>query len=606
VPSHEGEPPIAMSPGGRVGVSLSLEASESSASFSVSLDDRPVVTAAGLGVALAGTGLDLMAGLEWMGSSDRIIDETYAMATGKRRARRNHCREVEHRFRNRSGALLSIIFRIFDDGVAFRYVTSNPTASNLTQEASGYRVDDIACVWSAPYRSNDEHVFERTKGTGELQGRPLSFPVLIESSSGDWFLLTEADVSDHRLSVGEFETDTLRFAAAPDHDGDDGVPPAYRSPWRVMILGDTLAAIVESCIVDDLAPPGPDEPPAWIEPGVASFPWWGDNEANSDPATLKRYIDLSAAMGWRFVEFDVALIGSANSAVDEWKSTPWIADVVDHANGKGVKCIGWDDFDNLDTAAKREDVFSRYRELGMAGCKVDFVESYTRSARRIVEDIIKDAEHYELPVSFHGAQSPRGFARAYPHVLTFEAVFGAEHYLEVNKSVGVPPSHNCTLPFTRNVLGSMDYTPVAFTTDLRTTSMAHELALAVVFESGWQVLCDVPQAYLESPARPFLTGLPATWDETRLLAGYPGELCCIARRDGPDWYVAGISATKARTVSIDLSPILAGERAVTMYQDAVGDGDGNGLEALEAEVSGARPLVVSLRDNGGFAFMLAS
>jgi len=236
----------------------------------------------------------------------------------------------------------------------------------------------------------------------------------------------------------------------------------------------------------------------------------------------------------------------------------------------------------------------------MAGIKVDFVSSYTQQTRRTVEELIRDAAEHRLMVSFHGAQSPRGFARQYPHVVTFEAVHGAEFYLTINGAKGVTPQHNCTLPFTRNVLGSMDYTPVAFSSKIRQTTMAHELALSIIFESGWQGMCDVPEAYLNSLAKPFLSQLQNTWDETKFLDGYPGEYCCMARRKGNDWFIAGINSGGARTVSLNLP--VSGTSSTQVYTDL--DNGLNSLGSSEYSISGEKPFEITMHENGGFAMIV--
>jgi alpha-glucosidase len=366
-----------------------------------------------------------------------------------------------------------------------------------------------------------------------------------------------------------------------------------------MIVGKELATIVESCVIDHLAPPTKMKDVSWIEPGVTSFPWWGNNQANSYPDTIKKYIDLSAKMNWRFVEFDIALIGSSANAIEKWETTPWIKDVVDYGLQKGVLCYGWDDINNLNTPEKRATIFSKYNELGIRGIKVDYVNSYTQKSRKLVEEVINDAARYKLMVSFHGAQSPRGFARTYPHVVTLEAVKGSEYYLASNGGKGLQPAHNCILPFTRNVLGSMDYTPVAFSSKNRTTTMAHELALSVIFESGWQGICDVPEAYLNSLAKPFLSQIPSTWDETRFLDGYPGEYCCLARRRGDVWYIAGINAGSSRTVKIDLPKTNLNK--VSIYTDL--DENLNSLEIVECSLS-KKPFEITMKRNGGFVFTM--
>ena len=187
--------------------------------------------------------------------------------------------------------------------------------------------------------------------------------------------------------------------------------------------------------------------------------------------------------------------------------------------------------------------------------------------------------------------------------MTLEGVRGAEYY---TFSTSPSPEHNCTLPFTRNVVGSMDYTPVTFTIrneNPRTTTYAHELALAVIFESGWLVLADRPKAYLDSPAKEFLKKLESTWDETRFIDGYPGDYVCIARRKSNKWYIAAINAGKARSVNIPLDFIGKGNYSIKIYEDKPGD-DMTNLQIREELVSSSTVLQVIMASNGGFCTII--
>ena len=592
------------SPDGNILVKLEISNEEGQVIFRAMNGETEITGPSILGLKLSGEGLDFTGNLELLEVKKKEFREEYTMPTGKQSQRLIHCNEAEYVFQNEAGSVLGVVFRIFNDGLAFRYRVENEKISSVEEEHSGIKIKDLHRLWSIPFSSGDERVFQLHEGTGELQEQPLSFPVLVESVTGHWMLFTEADVSDYPLSSGKFAGNRLDFVFAREKEAVNEVGPGFVSPWRVMMTGEDLSAIVENCMVDHLAPPSifGGDIPDWVEAGVTSFPWWGKNIANSHPEILKSYIDLSAEMGWRFMEFDVALINAPVHAVEDWKTTPWIKDITDYGAERGVLCYGWDEYSNLNTAEKRTDIFGRYVDLGIVGCKVDFINSYSQATRRIVEEIIQDAARYELMLSFHGAQSPRGFARTYPHVITIEAVKGAEYYLEVTGGKGFPPSHNTILPFTRNVLGSADYTPVAFSTENRSTSMAHELALAVILESGWQGMCDVPEAYLESPGKDFLKGLPANWDETRFLTGYPGEYCCLARRKGEKWYVAGISAGDEREISLDLSPILESETSVVFYDDVRGEDDA--ILVSEKVLNPSEALPVSFKKNGGFAFII--
>lgn len=568
--------------------------------FSIVLDDDTIVKESLTGIQVSDDKHTFTSGLSLLGAENRVIDEVYEMKTGKQLLRNNKCNELVLKLENPYGNTGNLVFRVYDDGIAYRYELKNDVPVSIIRESSGYTFSSISKIWASNYSPSDERPYGEGRSVSETESQNLSFPVLVNTSAGYWALLSESNVSDYPLSCARFEGDRLAYTFPSEKEGKNSVGVGFISPWRAMILGKDLKTIVESCLIDHLNPPTSLKDLSWVIPGVASFPWWGENLANSFPESIKKYIDLSAAMNWRYVEFDVALIGSPDYAIDKWKTVDWIKDVTDYGKEKGVYCYGWDDLKNLNTPEKRKEIFSRYTELGLAGIKVDFVSSYTQKVRKSIEDLIRDAAEYKLMVSFHGAQSPRGFARQYPHVVTFEAVYGAEFYIPLNGAKSVPPRHNCTLPFTRNVLGSMDYTPVAFSSNIRQTTMAHELALSVIFESGWQVLCDVPDAYLNSVARPFLSKLQNTWDETIFLEGYPGEYCCLARRKGNTWFVAGINCGDARHVSLNLP--VNGATTVQVYTDL--DEGLNSLGVKEYVVSGDKTFEITMQKNGGFAFII--
>ena len=591
---------VCTSPNGAISLFVEPENIAGKACFSIVFNHDTIVKASSLGISVDNDHFCFESGLSLISTERKVIDEVYEMKTGKQLKRINHCNELLLRLKNPSGNLVNLVFRVYDDGVAYRYELNNNKTLSIKKEYSEFNFTGISKIWASNYSKFDEQPFQNWRSVPEIENSNLSFPVLVNTLSNYWVLVSEANVSNYPLSVGMFNGNHLSYTFPSVIEGVNTVEQNYRSPWRLMILGKNLNAIVESCLIDHLAPSSKIKDLSWVVPGISSFPWWGDNLANSNPESIKKYIDLSAALNWRYVEFDIALIGSPSLSVEKWKSVNWIKDVTDYGKQKGVYCYGWDDFKNLDSPEKRKDVFRRYKDLGIVGIKVDFVNSYTQQTRRTVEELIRDAAEHKLMVSFHGAPSPRGFARQYPNIVTFEAVRGAEYYLTVNGEKGVTPLHNCILPFTRNVLGSMDYTPVAFSSKIRRTTMGHELALSVIFESGWQVMCDVPEAYLNSVAKTFLSQLQTGWDETKFLDGYPGEFCCLARRKGNTWFIAGINSGGARTVSLNLP--IPGASSVKVYNDL--DDGLNNLGSTEYSISGEEPFEITIQENGGFAMIV--
>ena len=194
--------------------------------------------------------------------------------------------------------------------------------------------------------------------------------------------------------------------------------------------------------------------------------------------------------------------------------------------------------------------------------------------RRWSQDLIESAARHHLLVNFHGAPIPRGWQRTYPNLLSTEGVYGAEWYNNVAHFTKKAASHNATLPYTRNVIGPMDYTPCAFSDSQHPhiTSNAHELALTVLYESGLQHLADRPESFLAQPqeVQDFLGRLPVAWDETRFVSGYPGKSAVLARRSGDTWYVAGINGLdEPQTLATDLGFI--GKGKALLFAD---DGEG--------------------------------
>ena len=226
-------------------------------------------------------------------------------------------------------------------------------------------------------------------------------------------------------------------------------------------------------------------------------------------------------------------------------------------NKKNVDLLLW-----YNSGGRRENAFSRkqyimetpelrvkemkkLQEWGIKGLKIDFFNSDKQHVIKLYHDILKDAAEHKLLLNFHGSTLPRGWERTYPNLLTSEAFRGAESYRFDENFPENAPWHNTIAVFTRNVVGPMDYTPCTFSDQKypHKTTYGHELALSVVFESGIQHMADRASAYQNLPDVPkdFLKNVPASWDETKFIDGYPGELAILVRRKGDTWYMAGIN-----------------------------------------------------------------
>ncbi|MBS1601696.1 MAG: glycoside hydrolase family 97 catalytic domain-containing protein [Bacteroidetes bacterium] len=499
---------------------------------------------------------DLSRGLDYAGlvSERRVVDE-YKMIHGKRAHCRNVAREKVFRFRNGDGQLVDVVFRAYNDGVAFRYVFPGETGKGecrITGERTSFVVPAGTERWMQQYTSAYEGLYPmRTNGVGDKPDqREWGFPALYKVKDNPvWVLVTEADVTRgncaSRLSNRGDENEYT--VTMPEKEVSAALP--WKSAWRVVMIG-ALSDIVESTLVADVSEPSKLNTTEWIRPGTAAWVYWAYNHGSKDFRKVVEYVDLAKRMHWPYVLIDWEWDRMGNGGS--------IEDAVAYARSKGVRPLMWynskdsassgvglDPYGRLQTHAARSKEFEWLNRIGVYGVKVDFFEDDRQKEMAYCIDILEDAARYHLMVDFHGATVPRGWDRTYPNLMTVEAVYGAEWYGYSPLLTNMGASHNATLPFTRNVIGPMDYTPVTFSNILfpHTTTYAHELALSVVFESGLQHFADKPEAFYKLPPEEqrFLMTVPVAWDDTRLIDGFPGKRVVIARRSGRSWYIGGLN-----------------------------------------------------------------
>ncbi|WP_224337730.1 glycoside hydrolase family 97 protein [Haloprofundus halobius] len=534
----------------------------------------------------------------------RTTETVYETPAGKRRSHRSHANEETMALVDGDGSVVRIDLRVSNDGVAYRYRLPGDGPVVVTAEESAFTLPAEASAWLMPFEKKHEEVWRETSAA-EASGE-YSFPSLFEVE-GQWALLTEAGV-DGRYVASRFvaeEDDTrfrVRFPESERHRmaSESAHVSATRplaTPWRVAVVGD-LATVVESDLVADVvdAPdygtdPSRIEDQSWIRPGRVAWSWWSDGGSPSDFETQRRYVDYAGERGWEYVLVDAG-----------WTEGDWIPELVDYATERDVDVLVWARWSDLDTDAKRAARLPRWKSWGVAGVKVDYMNSDSQQMMGFYDDLAAATAEHELLLNVHGSITPKGLRRRWPHLLTYEGVYGAENYHPVPQTI--PPEHNVVLPFTRNVVGPMDYTPVTFSAETRTTSAGHELALAVVFETGLQHFADSVESYRAHPAaEEFLERVPAAWDETRFVGGWPGSEATIARRRGERWFLGSITAGGSRTVEVSCE-FFDADRSydVTLYRD---DDAGESITREEFGVTADETVRVSVPENGGFAAVLS-
>ena len=504
-------------------------------------------------------------------SKPKQIVEDYTARHGKRSHCNNSANEVVVSFENPYKARLNIIIRAYNDGLVFRYQFPEKEGDfTIKDELTSYMIPDNTERWLQKFDLSNEKLFDRMNSS-DIQDN-WGYPALFHSpDSSCWYLVHEADLDRNycatKLSNLE-DKKSYKVTLPGPHEGEGEALPAislpWNSPWRVIIIG-KLSDIVESTLVEDVSTPSVIEDTDWIKPGLVSWNYWSDNHGTRDYQTVKKFTDLAARMDWPYTLFDWEWDAMGNGGDVE--------DAAKYAISKGVKPLIWYNsgmfkwitatpIDRMKTHENRKEEFAWLKSLGFAGVKVDFFLSEKQYMIDYYLDILEDAAKFGMMVNFHGSLVPRGWARTYPHLMTMEAVRGAEWYNNNPELTTTAPEHNTILPFTRNVVGSMDYTPVTFTNSQHPhiTSYGHELALSVVFESALQHMADRPDGYdnLPDAAKIFLRELPASWDDTKLIDGYPGKDVIIARRKGTKWYLGGINAearqNKNKTLNFKFLP----------------------------------------------------
>lgn len=485
------------------------------------------------------------------------IHDKYEMVCGKRKLCENFGTEKVFNYVNSNNKPLSIVFRAYNNGVAFRYSFPDHSDSsiNIIDEVTTFVLPDSTSRWMQPYNISYEDFFPLNKtGLSPKKEQEWGLPALYKVNDNPfWVLISEANITENNCATKLCNLENINeYKVAYPFVRNDfkqtGVVTSlpWNSQWHTLAIG-KLSDIVESTLITDVSEPNKLKETDWIKPGPVSWIYWANNHGSKDYQKVVEYIDFAAEMKWPYIlidwEWDV--MGNGGN----------ITDAVNYAKSKGVKPLMWYNsgtcwldptpVDRLLTAQKRAEEFLWLNKIGVYGIKVDFFAGDQQDMMKYYIDILKDAAKYHLMVNFHGATIPRGWARTYPNLMSTEGVYGAEWYnnqpILTNKAAG----HNTTLPFTRNVVGSMDYTPVTFsnTQHPHITSYGHELALSVVFESGLQHFADSPTAYNSLPSEPkeFLKDVPVSWDDTKLIDGYPEDKVIIARKKGNQWYLGGLN-----------------------------------------------------------------
>src|SRR6266511_3219460 len=601
-----------------------VEIRDGALAYSVDRDGRAVLLPSRLGFAFQGAP-PLSDGLRMVDTSRTTVDETWTQPWGEVARVRDHHHELRVSVIEGAppGRRFDMVFRVFNDGVGFRYeLPAQPGLGEfvITDELTEFTLADDARAWwipsNRPRLDRSEMLFSSS---------PVSVidsvqtPLTMETRDGKTFIVIhEANLVDYArmfLSGPRMQSRTLRAALAPYADGVKvhGRTP-FVTPWRTIQLADRPVDLAPSVLGLNLNPPNVLGDVSWIKPMKYVGIWWGMHigtmtwssgpKHGATTANTKRYIDFAAANGiggvlvegWN-VGWDGDWIQNRN-AFSFTRAYPDydLAEVARYAHQKGVKLIVHNETSGgIENYERQMDsAFALYHSLGLDAIKSGYVTDLTSAGDshwgqymvRHYRHVIEKAAQYGIMLDVHEPIHDTGERRTYPNMMSREGARGQE-YNAWGGEGGNPPEHETILFFTRLLAGPMDFTPGIFDiliergtgrprrpeeSRVRTT-LAKQLALYVVLYSPLQMAADLPENYEHQPAFQFIRDVAVDWDTTRVLEGRIGDYVVVARRErnGQTWFVGAITDEEARTFDIPLSFLAKGRPYVAeIYADGPG------------------------------------
>ena len=620
------------SPNERVEVRIKLS---DKVNYSIHFDQKPVVGESAISLTVRehpAVGRDPKV----LDSKKRAVDQIVTnVVPDKRRKIRDAYNELRLNFQGG----YSLIWRVYDSGVAYRWVTDLPgdiTISNELAEIALQPTDRLFYPEETSFYSHNERTYIKYAAS-ELGDKLASLPVLVDSNSGVKLWISEADLYDYagmwvrgngrKGLTAVFPSYPLREEKRKDRDlivserADHIARTSGKRqfPWRVFGLAERDSDLLNNELVFLLSEDTRDDF-SWVRPGKVAWDWWNANniygvdfKSGLNTATYKFYVDFAARYGLDHIILDE---GWSRTTEDLLVSKPEIdlPELLTFAKNKNVGIILWVLW--LPLEKDMEKILDEYQKWGVKGIKVDFMQRDDQKVVRFYERTAREAAKRKLLVDLHGAYKPTGMKRKYPNVLTSEGVKGLENS---KWSKEITPSHNLMLPFTRMVAGPMDYTPGAmlnatengfainFIRPMSQGTRCHQLAMYVVYESSLNMLADSPSNYLREPeAMEFLSAVPTVWDETIPLDAKVGEYAVVARRSlKGEWFVGGMTDWKERDIEIDLSFLETGNYEARILQDGVNANQvASDFRKVIQTVKKGDKLKIKLASGGGFAIRL--
>jgi len=545
------------SPDGQITAKMTFDKKTGVLNYTVQSREHEIITASPVGLSTS-IG-DFTGGMKLKKYAQKTIDETYTLPQGKVSTYRNNANELTVVLK-KEGKEVDVIFRVYNDGIAFRYEIPGVGEIEISGENSAIQLaGENFTYWG----QNHPNRYGYESALGPIDGEQMSNPVLAHIQDHNHYVLMGQAATNGTYIQPHFQRTGSKFQYSFPLDQEKLGPVKtmlpFQSPWRMVIISpENPGKIVESYLVENLNPPtdpaflNPDGTvKEWIRPGRVM---WDFIAKDGDKPGM--WIDAVAEMGWEYYMADAGF-------VNRWGGNDTVPKVVEYAGAKNVSVIGWAHTREFNTREKAAETMKRYADWGLKEAKIDFFDQNTLSENpkewRDYEDTQQSLQmrdwifEYGIANSFllelHGNTIPTGERRHYPNLMTLEGVDGMERR---NK----PAANDLTIPYIRNVMGPVSYTIVHF--ERCPGTHAYQMAMSIVYEAGLKIYAEHGKKLLEWPGREMIKDVPAEWDEIKYIEGLPASHIVIARRNGENWYIGGMT-DEARDVIFPLDFLAEGK-----------------------------------------------
>lgn len=543
----------------------------------------------------------------------------------------------------------SIIFRAYNDGIAYRFVSSSKKPFVVESEKAEFNFPANPKVFVAyankpegslesQFMNSFEQPYHNIALSDWNKKRLGISPLVVEAANGKKVCIVEADLMSYP-GMFLYPADTANglkgiFAPYPknvEQGGHNMLQELIKSresylakyngatnfPWRAVIVSEIDSQLADNDMVYKLATPSQGDF-SWVKPGKVAWDWWNawnlynvDFRSGVNNETYKYYIDFASKHGIEYVILDEGW--AVNKKADLLQVVPEIdlKELVSYADSRNVGLILWAGYYAFNKDI--EGICKHYSGMGIKGFKVDFMD---RDDQLMVDFHHRAAEigaKYKMLIDFHGTYKPTGLQRTYPNVINFEGVNGLEQLKWSTEELD-QVTYDVTIPFIRQVAGPMDYTQGAMRNaskgnfrPINSEAMSQgtrcrQLAEYVIFESPLNMLCDNPSNYMaEKECTEFIASVPTVWDNTVSLDGKIGKYVAIARQKGGDWYVGALTNWDARTMELDLSFLGEGNFKGEVFKDGVNaDRVGRDYKKETIDIPANKKLPISMASGGGY------